>query len=287
MLGDRFEALAVTQAALVMGIPIAHLHGGEITEGAFDDAIRHAITKMASVHFTAAEPYRQRVIQMGEAPERVFNVGAFGLDHLLRGAPMSLEALSDSLNFSLKSPYFLVTYHPVTLANEDPELTTRSLLAALEEFSKYRIILTYPNADNGGRRIIPLLKAYAQAREDRVHIVPSLGFRRYLTALRGASAMIGNSSSGIIEAPSCGVPTVDVGARQQGRLSAESVLHCAPNTDAIAEAITKAIDPAFAAAAKGVNNPYGQGDAARKSVAMLASIKLQAVKRFHDLETQR
>ncbi len=284
VLGDRFEALAVVQAALVMRIPVAHLHGGEITEGAYDDAIRHAITKMASLHFTAAEPYRQRVIQMGEAPESVFNVGAVGLDHLLRGVPMSLDALSESLGFSLREPYFLVTYHPVTLAEEDPETSFRAMLAALDQFPGHQVILTYPNADNGGRTIIPILEDYARSQPDRVVAIPSLGFRRYLSALSRASAMIGNSSSGIIEAPAFGVPTVNIGARQLGRLAAESVLHCAPGQAAIADAIAAAVSPGFAARCKGVVNPYGQGNAASQIVRILESRSGPFVKHFHDLE---
>lgn len=287
VLGDRFEALAVAQAALILGIPIAHLHGGEITEGAYDDAIRHAITKMASIHFTAAEPYRQRVIQMGESPDRVINVGAFGLDHLLRGAPMPFADLSESLGFSLKSPYFLVTYHAATLAEEDPEETTQALLAALDKFPEYQAIVTYPNADNGGRCIISLLEAYSEKRSERVRVVPSLGFNRYLSALSRASVMIGNSSSGIIEAPAFGVPTVNIGARQRGRLAAESVLHCAPDTDSIQHSIAKALDPDFVGAVRGASNPYGQGDAARQTVAILEAMQLKKIKHFHDQESRK
>ncbi len=284
VLGDRFEALAVVQAALILRIPVAHLHGGEITEGAYDDAIRHAITKMASLHFTAAEPYRQRVIQMGEAPDSVFNVGAVGLDHLLRNAPMPPDALSASLGFTLREPYFLVTYHPVTLAEEDPEISFRALLAALDQFPDHQVILTYPNADNGGRAIIPILEDYARSQPGRVLAIPSLGFRRYLSALGRAAAMIGNSSSGIIEAPAFGVPTVNIGARQLGRLAADSVLHCAPNQAAIADAITTAVSRDFAARCQGVANPYGQGSAAGQIVRVLEQHTGPFAKHFHDLE---
>lgn len=284
VLGDRFEALSVVQAALVMRIPVAHLHGGEITEGAYDDAIRHAITKMSNLHFTAAEQYRQRVIQMGEAPETVFNVGAVGLDHLLRNAPMSPKELSESLGFELKQPYFLVTYHPVTLAEEDPEVSFRALLSALDRFPDHQVILTYPNADNGGRAIIPILEQYARESRERVLAIPSLGFRRYLSALSRASAMIGNSSSGIIEAPAFGVPTVNIGSRQLGRLAAESIVHCAPNEAAILDAIDLALNPEFKARAQHVRNPYGQGNAAARIVELIEDYSSPFIKHFHDLE---
>ena len=282
VLGDRFEALAVVQAALIMRIPVAHLHGGEITEGAYDDAIRHAISKMASLHFTAAEAYRQRVVQMGESPETVFNVGAIGLDHLLRTAPMTQTELSASLGFALRKPYFLVTYHPVTIVDEDPEETFLSTLAAIDRFPDYQVLLTYPNADNGGRKIIPLLEDYAHRHPGRAAAVPSLGFKRYLSALRGAAAMIGNSSSGIIEAPSFGIPTINIGARQQGRLAAESVLHCQVDTASIEYAITTAISPEFRLRAKDAVNPYGQGNAAAQIVNVIEQHCGRFEKRFYD-----
>jgi UDP-N-acetylglucosamine 2-epimerase (non-hydrolysing) len=284
VLGDRFEALAIVQAALVMRIPITHIHGGEITEGAYDDALRHAISKMSNLHFTAAETYRQRVVQMGEAPSSVFNVGAIGLDHLLRAPPMSAEDLSASLGFKLQQPYFLVTYHPVTLTDESPIATTRSLMQALDHFPDYQVIFTYPNADNGGRQIIPLIEAYAEKQKKRVLAIPSLGFKRYLSALSRAAAMIGNSSSGIIEAPSFGVPTVNIGARQKGRLAAKSVVDCNPEAETIRAAISHVIDPSFSLACKAVINPYGQSNAARKIVGVLETHQFNPTKHFYDLE---
>lgn len=284
VLGDRFEALAVVQAALIMRIPVAHLHGGELSEGAYDDAIRHAITKMASLHFTAAEPYRQRVIQMGEVPETVFNVGAIGLDHLQRNAPMSQACLSESLGFNLRERYFLVTYHPVTLAEEDPEASFRAILDALDRFPDHQVILTYPNADNGGRALIPLLEDYARREPERVIAVPSLGFRRYLSALSRTAAMIGNSSSGIIEAPSFGIPTVNIGSRQLGRLAANSVLHCAPDTDEIYQAIATAVSADFSARCRNVPNPYGRGNASEQIIRIIESHSGPFYKHFHDLE---
>ncbi|MGY2285378.1 UDP-N-acetylglucosamine 2-epimerase [Pseudomonas gingeri] len=283
VLGDRFEVLAVAQAALILGIPIAHLHGGEITEGAYDDAIRHAVTKMSNLHFVAAEPYRRRVIQMGESPERVFNVGAVGNDHLHRSPRMSLDSLRESLGFVLKRPYMVVTYHPVTLLDEDPEKSFSALLDALDKFPEQQIILTYPNADNGGRSIIPLLEAYAQRQPERVLAISSLGFRRYLSAISAASVVVGNSSSGIIEVPEFGIPTVNVGVRQRGRLAADSVIHCEPRSEAIENAICKALSAEFSNSCKKTINPYGQGCAAEKIVKALECYDGASHKTFHDL----
>lgn len=283
ILGDRFEALAIAQAALVMRIPIAHLHGGEITEGAYDDAIRHAITKMSYLHFVATEPYRERVIQMGESPERVFNVGAVGIDHLLRSPKMSMEALRESLGFALRSPYLVVTYHPVTGMEESPEQTFTALTEALDSFADHQVIFTYPNADNGGRAIIPLLEAYAQRQPERVLAIPSLGFRRYLSAISTASAVVGNSSSGIIEVPAFGIPTVDIGVRQKGRLAADSVLHCEPNRDSIEHALRTALTPEFAVACRTTANPYGKGSACEAIMAVLSNYDGASHKSFHDL----
>lgn len=283
VLGDRFEALAIVQSALIMKIPVAHLHGGEVTEGAYDDAIRHAITKMSYIHFTATEPYRQRVIQMGESPERVFNVGALGLDHLLRSPKMHKEELRKSLDFDLGEKYFLVTYHPVTLAEEDPVETFDALLTALDTFKNHKVVLTYPNADNGGRAIIPLLEQYSKTQPDRVLSIPSLGFKRYLSVMAGASAVIGNSSSGIIEAPSFGVPTVNIGTRQAGRLAATSVLHCEINAPNIRHAVDKAISLKFQTEASSTVNPYGTGNASQKVVDILENVHLSNVKKFHDI----
>jgi UDP-N-acetylglucosamine 2-epimerase (non-hydrolysing) len=283
VLGDRFEALAIVQAALIMKIPVAHLHGGEITEGAYDDAIRHAITKMAYFHFVATQPYRQRVIQMGESPDRVFNVGAVGLDHLLRSPRMTREELSESLEFALDAPFLLVTYHPVTMLEEDPKESFHALLTALDQFSRHKIILTYPNADNGGRAIIPLLEEYAQGNPERVKAIPSLGFRRYLSAVALADAVVGNSSSGIIEVPAFHVPTINIGARQAGRLAAGSVINCAPDARSIEDAIRHALSVDFANVCKVAVNPYGAGNASQSIVDILERHDVVHNKSFHDL----
>lgn len=287
VLGDRFEALAVVQAAHIMRIPVVHLHGGEITEGAIDDAIRHAITKMSNLHFVAAEPYRQRVVQMGEDPSTVFNVGAIGLDHLKRSQVMSLEELSTSLNFKLQEPYLVVTYHPVTLLEEDPVESFKALLFALDQFPEYQIILTYPNADSGGRAIIPLLENYAQHQPGRVHAVPSLGYKRYLSAIAKASAVIGNSSSGIIEVPSFGIPTINIGTRQQGRIAANSVLNCSPDSSSIIATLKKALSFEFANECKKVINPYGQGCVSAQITKVLESQTVVLQKHFFDPDAKR
>lgn len=280
VLGDRFEALAVTQAAMILRIPIAHIHGGEITEGAYDDAIRHAITKLSLLHFTSIEAHRNRVIQLGEHPSRVFNVGAVGLDHLQRSKMFSLAELSASLNFKLEQPYFLVTYHPVTLASEPAKASFENLLKALDAFPQHQIILTYPNADDGGREIIPLLEAYAKQQPSRVLAIPSLGQKRYLSAVKHAAAIVGNSSSGIIEVPSFKVPTVNIGERQRGRLAAESVFSCPSNTAAIIETLQLGLKSDLTQ----VVNPYGKGKASEAILKQLKVADLSVVKTFYDLQ---
>lgn len=284
ILGDRFEALAAAQTAMILRIPILHLHGGEITEGAYDDAIRHAITKLSYLHGTSTKEYQQRVIQLGEQPERVKNIGAIGLDHLKRGEFMTVDEIANSLSFRLSQPYFLVTYHPVTLGDEQPEQSFNALLEALSEFPDHQVILTYPNADDGGRRIIPLLEKYAEQQPERVHAIPSLGQKRYLSAVKNAAVIIGNSSSGVIEVPSFNVPTVNIGVRQKGRLAAKSVLHCDATKVAISEAITSALQGDYKTLNEQVTNPYGAGNASEQVIAMLKSLNFEPSKSFYDLK---
>ena len=283
VLGDRFEALAVAQAALVMNIPIAHIHGGEISEGAYDDAIRHAITKMACLHFTAAEPYRKRVIQLGENPAHVHQVGAVGVDQILDFTPLTLDQLSQCLGFPLKQPYFVVTYHPVTVGNEDPVASFAALLEALDSFPDHQVIITHPNADHGGRSIIALIEHYAQPQPARVLALPSLGTQRYGSALKYCEVMIGNSSSGLIEAPACHKPSVNIGIRQQGRLAAESVIQCTPDSTSIAKAIATALSADFQMKARQTVNPYGSGQATARIMEILQKPWPKLPKRFHDL----
>ncbi|SHO57611.1 UDP-N-acetylglucosamine 2-epimerase [Vibrio quintilis] len=283
ILGDRFEALAAAQTAAILRIPILHLHGGEITEGAYDDAIRHAITKFSYLHATSTEAYRQRVIQLGEAPERVRNVGAIGLDHLSRATLMTKDELAKNLSFSLDNPYFIVTYHPVTLGEEAPETSFEALLKALDQYPDYQIILTYPNADDGGRRIIPLLEGYAAKQPERVLAIPSLGQMRYLSAVKHACAVIGNSSSGIIEVPSFGIPTVDIGVRQKGRLAANSVIHADADFVSIHRAIQMAVTDTGKEPSAAIENPYGQGNTSALVIEMIKTIPFEKCKPFFDV----
>ena len=283
VLGDRFEALAAAQTALVMNIPIAHIHGGEISEGAYDDAIRHAITKMACLHFAAAQSYRQRIIQLGEDPAHVHNVGALGIDQLSRHSSLMPAQLAQSLSFPLQSPYLLATYHPVTAGDEDARTSCEALLNALDQFSDHQAIITYPNADHGGRAIIPLIDAYAQRHPARVLAIPSLGMKFYGSALKHCAAMIGNSSSGLIEAPAWHIPTVNIGIRQRGRLAAESVIHCNPDTHSIASAIATALSKDFKQKARLAVNPYGSGQTTARILEILREPWPTPSKRFHDL----
>lgn len=282
ILGDRFEALAAAQAAMILRIPIAHIHGGEITEGAYDDAIRHAITKLSLLHFTSTDAHRNRVIQLGEHPNRVFNVGAVGLDHLQRTELMSTNNLSASLDFNLDKPYFLVTYHPVTTASEPAKESFLNILQALEQFPSHQIILTYPNADDGGREIIPLLEEYAAKSPERVLAIPSLGQKRYLSAVKHAQAVVGNSSSGIIEVPSFKIPTINVGERQRGRMAAKSVMSCPPTTQAISKTLSLSLKNDFSK----VINPYGKGQASEAILREVLKADLSAIKSFYDLQKE-
>lgn len=286
ILGDRFEALAAAQTAMILKIPIVHLHGGEITEGAYDDAIRHAITKLSYLHGTSTEEYRQRVIQLGEAPERVKNIGAIGLDHLARSNLLTVQEISNSLSFCLSSPYFLVTYHPVTLAEESPESSFQALLDSLDTFPEHKVIITYPNADDGGRKIIPMLEAYASQNPNRVLAIKSLGQQRYLSSVKHADVVIGNSSSGIIEVPSFDVPTVDIGMRQKGRLAAKSVLNCNADKTSITKAINNAILRSYKIKNEKIVNPYGAGDASMKVINMIKSLDTDLIKTFHDIKSE-
>ena len=240
-LGDRYEMLAVASTALIYKIPIAHLHGGEITEGAFDDAIRHAITKMSHLHFTSTEAYRKRVIQLGEQPERVFNVGALGVENVMKNDFMSKEEIEQSLNFQLTDKCFLCTYHPVTLSKMSSETQVLNLLQALDDYKDYHIIFTYSNSDTSSQIIIKRIQEYVDGHQGKCMFIPSLGQRRYFSALKYMTAVIGNSSSGIIEVPSFGIPTLDIGDRQKGRIAADSVMHCGYATKDIKDGLKKVV----------------------------------------------
>lgn len=285
LLGDRFEVLAAAQAALPARIPVAHLHGGEATEGAMDEAIRHAVSKLAHLHFTATEVYRQRVIQLGEDPTRVFNSGATAVDNVRDIAHLPRATVEQRLAFALTAPLFLVTYHPATLGTRPPAAALAELLAALDDFPQARIVLTKANADTGGRAINRLLADYQAARPQRTALFDALGTELYLNTVRYADVVIGNSSSGLIEVPALGTPTVNIGERQGGRVRPPSVIDAAEDTVAIAAAIHRALSPAHRALTTRLQHPYGDGHAAERIAAVLADYPLQGLanKRFFNL----
>lgn len=286
LLGDRYEILAAAQAALLSRIPIAHIHGGEVTEGALDDAMRHAITKMSYLHFTAAEPYRQRVIQTGEHPDRVWNSGAIGLDNIFMRELSDRSALSAAIGFSLEDDFFLITYHPETLGDLSPTAAIGELLAALEDFPQHRLVVTGVNADPGHSAISSRLDDFARANPERVLLRQSLGQMNYLSAMSHSAAVIGNSSSGIIEAPAFPVPTINIGDRQKGRLRAQSILDCGPTRAEIRAAVEKSQTRAFRNTLKGMASPYGNGGAADRILPVLKSADLAhfGKKPFYDLK---
>ncbi|TAN61498.1 MAG: UDP-N-acetylglucosamine 2-epimerase (hydrolyzing) [Magnetospirillum sp.] len=285
VLGDRYEILAAAQAALLLRLPIAHIHGGEASEGAMDEAIRHALTKMAHLHFAAAEPYRRRIIQMGEQPERVFTVGAMALDVLADRRPLSRSELERRLDLPEGARYFLVTYHPATLDDADPGTAVEALAAALDSFAEHHVIVTGVNADPGHDAVAKAIDHWRQRRSGRVRAVTSLGQTLYAAAMSGAEAVVGNSSSGIIEAPFLGTPTVNLGIRQRGRVRAASVIDCGETEAEILAALTRALDPVFRSEAAGVAYPFGTPGAARRVVEVLKSVSLDGLllKSFHDL----
>ena len=288
LLGDRFECLAAASAATALRIPIGHLHGGETSEGAMDEAFRHAITKMSHLHFVAAPEYARRVVQLGEQPERVFNVGALGLENFLRLEIPDRAILSRNLGLDLATaPYFLLTYHPATLVRRDPVQALEQVLSALSAFPDFKIVATKANADPGGRAINGRLATFARENPGRVHLADSLGQARYLGVLRGAAAVIGNSSSGIIEAPAVDVPIINIGSRQNGRLKAKSVLDCDEQRDAITAAIARALRPEFRTGLP--PPPYGRPrPVAERIAAVLRETNLSGllVKKFYDLPVE-
>ncbi len=281
VLGDRFEILAAAQASLVHNIPLIHLAGGDTTEGAFDESIRHAITKMAHVHFVTNEESARRVRQMGEDPRHVHVVGSPGLDHLRRAPVLDRVALEASLGARLGPRNLLVTFHPVTLESGTGEAQFEELLAALDSLEhEFTLWFTRPNADTGGRALSIALDRWAATRSDRAHVFTSLGQLRYLSLMAQVDAVVGNSSSGLYEAPSFKIPTVNIGDRQRGRLAAPSVVHCAPSSDAI----TRAIGQALALDCRSVLNPYGDGETAGRIVQVLHALpdrKALLKKHFH------
>ena len=284
VLGDRFEIFAAASAALVAHIPLAHLHGGETTEGAFDEAIRHSITKMSHLHFVAADVYRKRVIQLGEDPQRVFTVGGLGVDGLSKVKLLERDALEAELDFKFGPRNLLVTFHPVTLEPGSAGRQMQELLLALNKLEDTHLIFTMPNADPDSRVLFNMVTAYVQNRP-HAKVYTSLGQLRYLSVLNQVDAVVGNSSSGLTEAPSFGKGTVNIGDRQRGRLRAASVIDCEPTCVSIAQAFDRLYSASFQASLPSVVSPYGTAGASDKIVQTLRTYPMSGVlkKTFHDL----
>ena len=284
VLGDRFEIFSAVSAALVARIPVAHLHGGELTEGAFDDALRHSITKMSHLHFVAAEEYRQRVVQLGEQPDRVFLVGGLGIDNIKRLKLFDREALEASLDFKLGSKNLLITFHPVTLEAATASEQMAQLLLALAELEDTQLIFTMPNADTGGRVLIRMVEEFV-AQHTNARAYTSLGQLRYLSCISHVDGVVGNSSSGLAEVPSFRKGTINIGDRQRGRLQATSVINCEPTRQSIESALKKLYSTVFQMSLSKVTNPYGEGGASEKFVEIIKNHALDGMvkKTFYDL----
>jgi UDP-N-acetylglucosamine 2-epimerase (non-hydrolysing)/GDP/UDP-N,N'-diacetylbacillosamine 2-epimerase (hydrolysing) len=281
LLGDRYETLAAATTALLMNIPIAHIHGGEITEGAVDEQIRHAITKMSYLHFTSTEVYRKRIIQMGEDPTRVFNTGAPGIDNIKNMPLLSKKELENDLiwNFGKRSALF--TYHPVTLDNKPAEQQIDEILKQLKNFD-FHILFTYSNADDQGSIINRKIEAFCQKNPKKYKVVKNLGQKRYLSAIKYVDLLIGNTSSGIIEAASFHKPVVNIGNRQKGRLQSGNILNC--EVDSLKYAIETALTETFQNKCKNVENIYGDGTSSEAIVNVLENVQLSSIKKFNDLK---
>lgn len=285
VLGDRYETLAVCCAAMNARIPIIHLYGGETTEGAVDEVIRHAITKLSYLHLTSTEEYRKRVIQLGESPDRVFTVGAIGIENAMKKKLLSKRELADSLGLALERPYAVITFHPVTLENNSAKQQCRELLKALDIHPEMDYIITKANADADGRIINKMLDDYSLT-HDNVSVYESLGAVRYLSAVKYSCMVIGNSSSGLVEVPSFKIPTVNIGDRQKGRMKAESIIDCFPIAEDISKAIEEAKTEKFQTICANVKNPYGDGDTSKKVVSIIENImssKIELKKKFIDI----
>ena len=286
ILGDRYEMLAAATAAMIARIPIAHLYGGDLTEGAMDDAIRHSITKMSTLHFTSTEQYRKRVIQLGEQPEYVYNVGALGVENVKRQVLLKKEELEESIQFLLDKPYAVVTYHPVTLEEKSSEKQFRELLKALDKLDNYKFIFTKANSDTEGRIINQLIDEYVKRNMDKAAAFTSLGMIRYLSALKYCDMVIGNSSSGLIEAPSFKIPTVNIGNRQKGRERSEAVIDCGNNENEIWEAMTRAIQLKKGGRLQNLSNPYEGKDTSLRIYQEILKYLFEdrTAKAFYDID---
>ena len=282
ILGDRYEMLMAASAAMVAKIPIAHIHGGELTEGIIDEAIRHSITKMSHIHFTATEEYRRRVIQLGEQPQTVYNVGALGIENIRNMKLLDQESLEEQMRFKFSTRTIMVTYHPVTLENCSSEKQFKDILDVIDEYPDLSVIFTKANSDMDGRIINQMIDAYASSHAKRCAAYTSLGQLRYLSALQFCSAVVGNSSSGIIEVPSFGIPTVNIGNRQRRRLHAKSVINCGNDKRQIEAAIKTALSEEFKQEITGIKNPYEGEHTSEKMLAVI----MQAFKNGIDLRKE-
>lgn len=285
VLGDRFEIFAAVQAAMIMRIPIAHIHGGELTEGLIDDPIRHSITKMAHLHFTANEEYKNRVIQLGEQPNTVYNVGTLGIEGIKNVDCLSKEELSKEVGLILDK-FFLVTLHPTTLQNRTAEVQVKILLKALDNYPDHQVIFTKTNADTDGRIINQNLEEYVRRNHKRTCIYDSLGQLLYLSAIKHCELVIGNSSSGLLEVPFFRQPTINIGLRQRGRLKAESVIDCSFDVNQINYAIQKGLSLEFKEKIKTMPMVYGEGDTSLQIIEILKEVNLEniLIKRFYDVK---
>lgn len=286
ILGDRYEMLAAAEACLINKVPIAHIAGGAISEGAYDDAIRHSITKMSHLHFTETDEYRKRVIQLGEHPDRVWSTGALGVNNIRNEQILSLAELESSLNFQLGEKFLLITFHPVTMENATAAVQCENLLTALSEINnKYQLLFTLPNSDTDGRVIIQKIKDYVAKNSDKAFAITSLGKKRYYSALKYTTAVIGNSSSGLVEAPSFNIPTLNIGNRQQGRTRGETVIDVLATFDAMQSGLQKALSKDFIAKCKNATNPYEKVDTLETIFNVIKSYPLDGItkKSFYNL----
>lgn len=284
IVGDRFEIFAAASAAMIARIPIAHIHGGESTEGLIDESIRHSITKMSHLHFTSTDYYKKRIIQLGEHPSRVFNFGAPGLDNIKKLQLKNKNEIFKILELEENDKFFLITFHPVTLENNKSKDFINILIKSLIEFDQYKLIFTLPNADTEGRIIAKRIKEFITEFPSRGKYFKSLGQINYLSAMREASLIIGNSSSGIIEAPSFKIPTINIGIRQKGRIKSDSVIDCRTNKDEILKAIKQGISVEFRKKLISTDNPYGTGESSKKIVDKIKNIDLKNIiyKKFYN-----
>ena len=281
VLGDRYEILAAATATLIERIPIAHVHGGEITEGAYDDAIRHSITKMSHLHFASTEEYRKRIIQLGEQPDTVWYVGAIGVENIKKLPLMGKEEIEESINFKLDENTILVTYHPVTLGYHTAEQDIKEFIDALEERKDLRVVFTMPNSDTGAQAMADAINAFVANNSDRAVAYKSLGVIRYLSVMRQVAAVVGNSSSGLVEVPSFGIPTLNIGDRQKGRIAAESVYNCKSDKDSILAGLEMILSPDFQQKAKRARNPYDKEGTAQAIFDIVSTYSLEQLKQKH------